>query len=112
MCSAGTQSAGSAGRCKLGAEHLGPDVAHESVTTRIAPGPAKRIVEQAKRIVQLQFRQLFRIVGGRTAKPRVRDDRLPDRRGVMGGDDPPCEGDVGQVRTIGVDLRIGRVRPS
>jgi len=112
MCSAGMRSAASAARCSSGAQRLGPHVTHQPVPACIAPGPAERVVKQAERIVRLEFRQLFGIVGRRQTKRRVGYHGLSDRRGIVGRYDLPREGDVRQVRTISVDLRIGRVRPS
>ena len=105
-------SAASAARCD-GLEFsqgLRPDVAYEPIPARIAPRPAKRIVEEVERIVRLEFSDPLGFVGSPEPKRRRRANRSRDRRGIMGGYDSPREGHVRKVGPVSIGLRVRRIR--
>jgi len=101
--------AASAAKCDS-AYVVGPDIADAAVAAGIAPRPADTVIEQSKGFARRERADGLGIRIRRRAKFGRGRDRAVERLGIMGGDHAAGQSDVGEVRAIGVERWVGRVR--
>jgi len=104
-------SAVSGGRCEgLGEANLvAPNIANTPLLARIAPSPAKAVVEHREGFASCEFANDSGIVGRSGAQRDRRRDKAAQRFGIMGGDHPARERDVGKILAIGIEFGVWRV---
>ena len=75
----------------------------------IAPGPAAAVVQNSKFVAHIELNDLIGVVGWLRQKRCCGNKVAEQRLGIVGGDYPAGEADIGQVLAVGVGRRIGRV---
>ena len=86
------------------------DVADEAVRPAIAPGPAEAVVEHLERVARCKLRDRGGILAGLRSKHCCSRNDLRERLGVMRGNYPTRQRDVGQVLAIGMGRRVRMLR--
>ena len=109
----GTRSAARAARCDAPgrADGVPGDIADAALLAGVAPGPAEAVVEHRERLAGLELERALRPrPTARREASVARDHRPIERLGIMRGDHPVGERDVGEVVAIGVEGGVGRIR--
>jgi len=84
-------------------------IADPSILAGIAPCPAQTVIKQPKMLACGKLRNPLSAISRSAAELGRGHDGTINWLGIMRGDDPAGQGDIGEVLTIGVEGGIGRV---
>lgn len=89
-----------------GEERVASDVTNAAILASISPCPVQAVVKHVEALAGREFADQLGVSRGGDVKAGEHCDGPLQGFGVMRGDHPVCEGDVGQILPIGIELGI------